>query len=186
MKEKHVQVFTPLDIRRTVGGSKIAVNFLVHRWKESGKIISLKRGLYALPSAHIPEPYIANKLYEPSYVSLEFALSYHRVIPETVYAITSVTTRATRQFETTGKVFTYRSIKKAAFTGYTTAQRGGFSFNIADPEKAFVDTNYYRYLAGKAPLHRFDKEKVRTQRAVRYARLFAQPRFVSIVISTLR
>lgn len=186
MRGKQVQVFTPLDIRRTVGGSKTSVAFLVHRWKEAGKIVSLKKELYAFPDAHLPEPYIANKLYEPSYVSLEFALSYHRVIPENVYTITSVTTRPTREFRAMGKLYAYRTMKREAFTGYATVRRGGFSFNIADPEKAFVDANYYRYLAGNSPLRRFDKEKLRNVRAVRYARLFKIKKFTSIIIATLQ
>ncbi len=76
----------------------------------------MKRGLYAFPDALPPDLYVANKLYEPSYISLEFALSYHGIIPETVYEITSVTTKSTRRFEAMGKVFTYRRIKREAFT----------------------------------------------------------------------
>lgn len=184
--EKRVQIFTPLDIQRTVGGSKIAVTFLVHRWKEAGKIVSLKKGLYTFPSAHLPEPYIANRLYEPSYVSLEFALSYHRIIPENVYTITSVTTRRTQEFQVLGKLYSYRTMKRVAFAGYSTVRRGGFSFNIADPEKAFVDANYYRYLRGSTLIQRFDKEKVRIPRAVKYAKLFKNNKFVSMIVRTLR
>lgn len=186
MKERHVQVFTPLDIRRTVGGSKTAVTFLVHRWKEAGKIVSLKKGLYTFPEAHLPEPFIANKLCEPSYVSIEFALSYHRVIPENVYTITSVTTRGTREFRAQGKLYSYRKMKREAFTGYSTVHRSGFSFNIADPEKAFVDANYYRYLGGVTPLRRFDKEKIKNLRAIKYARLFKNKKFISIIIQALQ
>lgn len=186
MKEKGVQVFTPLDIRRTVGGTKTAVTFLVHRWKESGKIVGLRRELYAFSDAHLPDPYIANKLYEPSYVSLEFALSYHRIIPENVYTITSVTTRRTNEFQVMGRLFAYRKIKREAFTGYTIVRRGGFSFNIADPEKAFVDANYYRYLNGINPIRRFNKEKLRSVRAVKYARLFNNRKFISIIITAMQ
>lgn len=186
MRQKRVQVFTPLDIRRVVGGTKTAVTFLVHRWKASGKIVGLRRELYAFADAHLPEPYVANKLYEPSYVSLEFALSYHRIIPENVYTITSVTTRRTNEFQFMGKLFAYKKIKREAFTGYATVHRGGFSFNIADPEKAFVDANYYRYLKGVKPLRRFDKEKLRNVRAVKYARLFHNRKFISIIITALQ
>lgn len=186
MKEKHVQVFTPLDIRRSVGGSTTATRFLVHRWKESGKIVSLRRELYAFSEAHLPEPFIANKLCEPSYVSLEFALSYHRIIPENVYTITSVTTRRTKEFRSQGKLYSYRTMKREAFTGYSTVHRGGFSFNIADPEKAFVDANYYRFLGGVTPLRRFDKEKIRNLRAIKYARLFNNKKFISIIIQALQ
>ena len=116
MKQKDIKLFTPLDVRRFLGRSKVAVTFLLHRLKKQGYIETVKRGLYKFSGQEIPDVYIANKLYEPSYISLEFALSYHGVIPETVYEITSVTPKTTRRFETLGKVYSYRRIKKSAFT----------------------------------------------------------------------
>ena len=50
---------------------------------------------------------IANKIYNPSYVSFEMALSYYRLIPEGVYSITSATAKKTIKFKTTvGDFFT--------------------------------------------------------------------------------
>jgi predicted transcriptional regulator of viral defense system len=129
---------------------------------------------------------VANKIYEPSYVSLEFALSYHGVIPEAVYEITSVTTKATRRFETLGKVFSYRKIKKAAFTGYAIQKQGGVGFYVADEEKAFVDANYLRLIKKQKPMSRFRKEKINPEKALRYAKLFAHPKLMSIIKTTLQ
>ncbi|OGZ32247.1 MAG: hypothetical protein A3H02_00905 [Candidatus Niyogibacteria bacterium RIFCSPLOWO2_12_FULL_41_13] len=129
---------------------------------------------------------MANKIYAPSYVSLEFALSYHGVIPETVYEITSVAVKATRRFETLGKIFSYRKIKKSAFTGYEIQKQKGFSFIIADPEKAFVDSNYFRMLGGLKPISRLDKEKINPEKALRYAKLFGNSKLISIVKTTLQ
>ena len=148
-------------------------------------IIRLKRGLYAFPDAVPPQLYVANKLYEPSYVSLDFALSYHRIIPENVYEITSVTVKGTRRFATRGKVYSYRHVITAAFTGYTTAKENGFSFFIADPEKAFVDANYFRLRDGLKPISRFDKSKINPGKALRYATLFHNPELISIIKTTL-
>ena len=186
IKKKNIKLFTPLDVQRFLGRSKIAVRFLLHRLKKQGYIESVKRGLYKLPDEQIPDLYLANKLYEPSYVSLEFALSYHRVIPETVYEITSITPKTTRRFETLGKVYSYRRVKKDAFAGYATEKQRGFSFFIADPEKAFVDLNYFRMLDGLKPISRFDKEKINAAKALRYARLFGNPRLISIIKTTLK
>jgi predicted transcriptional regulator of viral defense system len=181
LKDKRVLLFSPLDITRIFGVSKIAATFLVHRYTKRGFIVRAKRGLYGFVDALPPEYYVANKLYEPSYVSLESALSYHRVIPETVYEITSVTSKNTRRFETLGKVFTYHTIKKAAFTGYNLEKRNNFSFIIAEPEKAFVDTLYLRMLNGEKPLRRFNKEKLNKEKAFRYANVFGNDKIVSIV-----
>jgi predicted transcriptional regulator of viral defense system len=181
LKEKQILLFSPLDITRLFGVSGTAASFLVHRYTKRGYIVRAKRGLYCFADALPPEYYLANKLYEPSYISLESALSYHRVIPETVYKITSVTPKSTRSFETLGRVFTYRTIKQRAFAGYALEKRGGFGFLIAEPEKAFVDTLYLRMLAGKKPLQRFDKEKVNKAKAVHYAGLFGNVKLISIV-----
>src|SRR3989338_7443923 len=94
IKGKNIPVFSPIQVMALFGLSKTAADQLLHRYTKSGFITRLKRGLYAFPDALPPNIFIANKLYEPSYVSLEFALSYHGIIPETVYTITSITTKA--------------------------------------------------------------------------------------------
>jgi len=186
IRKKNIKLFTPLDIQRFLGRSNIAVRFLVHRLKKQGHIQRVKRGLYKLTDEQISELYLANKIYEPSYISLELALSYHRVIPETVYEITSITPKTTRRFETLGKVFSYRRLKKAAFTGYMAAKQGGMSYLIADPEKAFVDLSYFRMLDGLKPVSRFDKERINPAKALRYAALFGNPKLTGLIKTTLQ
>ena len=186
LKSKRVYLFTPLDVVRVLGVSTTAATFLVHRYTKKGLIVRMKRGLYAFPDAVPPDLYIANKLYEPSYISLEFALSYHGVIPETVYEITSVTAKSTRRFAAMSKIFTYHRIKREAFTGYTLKRQREFGYQIADPEKAFVDLTYLRRHAHAEPLRRFRKEKLNTAKAIRYARLFGDPALVGFVASALQ
>ena len=186
IKNKGIKLFTPLDVQRFLGRSKTAVTFLIHRMKKQGYIQSVKRGLYKLSDESVPEFYLANKLYEPSYVSLESALSYHRVIPETVYEITSITTKTTRRFETLGKIYSYRKIKKIAFTGYMIEKQKGFSFQIADPEKAFVDANYFRMLSRLKPLSRYNKEKINPTMAIPYPSLIGNKKLISIIKKTLQ
>jgi len=186
IREKKLSIFTASDVRALFGVSEVAAIALLHRYTKQGFILRLKRGLYAFPDALPPEVFIANKLYEPSYVSLEFALSYHRVIPETVYEITSVSPKATRRFETLGKIFSYRKIKKTAFAGYSIEKQKGLSFRIAEPEKAFVDVNYFRLLEKRPPLSRFDKEKINPAKAKRYARLFSNKKLLSVIKTSLK
>lgn len=186
IKKKGIKLFSSLDVQRFLGRSKVAVTFLIHRLKKQGYVQSVKRGLYILSDEQIPDLYLANKLYEPSYISLEFALSYHRVIPETVYEITSVTPKTPRRFEALGKIYSYRKIKKAAFTGYMIEKQRGFSFQIADPEKAFVDTNYFRMLGKLKPISRYNKEKINSEKALRYASLIGNKKLLGIIKTTLR
>lgn len=78
---------------------------------KEGVLTAVKKGLYIAGSAldaGTPEPYaLANYIYGPSYVSLESALSYHGMIPEKVYAVSSMTTKATRTFDTGVGVYAY-------------------------------------------------------------------------------
>ncbi|HBT81483.1 hypothetical protein A3B26_01765 [Candidatus Giovannonibacteria bacterium RIFCSPLOWO2_01_FULL_48_47] len=188
IKEKKLLLFTATEVRALFGLSKATATKLLHRYAKQVFIIRLKRGLYALPDALPPDIYIANKLYSPSYISLEFALAYHGIIPEIVYEITSVTTKATRRFEikTLGKVFSYRKIKKAAYTGYGVQKSQGVSFYIADAEKAFVDANYLRLLSKQKPISRFRKEKFNRAKVIQYAELFGNPKLISIIKTTLK
>ncbi|HAJ95470.1 MAG TPA: hypothetical protein DCP02_04460, partial [Actinobacteria bacterium] len=86
--------------------------------------------------SNIPDVYIANKLYAPSYISLETALSIYSLIPDIAYHVTSLTTLPTRKFNNKYGSFFYRSLKKEAFTGYKLMQYEGFKILIADREKA--------------------------------------------------
>lgn len=185
IKEKRLALFSARDVQTLFGVSPTAATMLLHRYAKRGFVARVKRGLYVFPDTLPPELYLANKLYSPSYISREFALSYHRVIPETVYEITSVTTKATRKFERFGKVYSYRKILSRAFTGYSIERQQGFTFRIADAEKAFVDTLYYRVLFGKKPLTRFNKERIRQERALQYASLFGHPKLIGILKRTL-
>lgn len=186
IKEKKLPIFNAGDIRALFGLSQSATVKLLYRYARQSFIVRIKRGLYALADTIPTELFIANKIYEPSYVSRELALSYHRVIPETVYEITSVTPKATRRFEKLDKIYSYRKIKKSAFTGYTLEKQKGLSFYIADAEKAFVDANYFRLLDKLEPLSRFDKEKINSAKALRYASLFANQKLTGIIKTTLQ
>ena len=185
IRAKKLYIFGANEIKALFGISSVAVASLLHRYSKQGFIVQIKRGLYALSDFLPSDTYIANKLYSPSYISLEFALSYHGIIPETVYEITSVTTKATRRFETLGKIFSFRKIKIAAYTGYGLEKQGGFGFYIADAEKAFVDANYLRLMNKQEPLSRFNKEKISQEKALRYAKLFGNEKLVGIVKRTL-
>jgi predicted transcriptional regulator of viral defense system len=187
LKDKKILVFSRLDIGRIFGSNSAAATMLLHRYQKRGLITRVKRGLYTFADElGVPTPYLANKLYEPSYVSLEFALSYHRIIPETVYEITSVTTKATQRFHVANKTFSYRRIKKEAFTGYAAVQQGGFSFFIADPEKAFIDLAYLKALKNESFLDRFDKKKINKTKAMNYAKLFKNEKLIEIIKKSLK
>lgn len=128
------------------------IKVMLHRWKGKGWVCALKKGLYEMcypKDLNIPDMYIANVLYEPSYVSLETALSYYSIIPEVSMAVTSITTKATRKFKNKHGLFTYNTVKPSAFGGYYVEKNRGFDILIAEPEKALVDFLYFKTYRNK-------------------------------------
>lgn len=185
LKGKGILLFTATDICRLFGVSRVATTFLLHRYAQKGFILRVKRGFYAFPDALPPEPYIANRIYSPSYLSMEFALSYHGVTPETVYELTSVTSKSPRRFEVLKKFYVYRHIRREAYTGYDTVKQGNFSFFIADAEKAFIDANYFRMFDKLKLLSRFDREKINSEKTLSYAKLFGNAKFLKMIQEAL-
>jgi len=110
-----------------------------------GEIVRVKKGLYILGESLRRRPFcrelLANLIYGPSYVSLEYALHYHGLTPERVETITSVTCGRSRAFDTPIGNFSYRIIPIRAFrTGMDRVELDdGRSFLIAIPEKALAD-----------------------------------------------
>ena len=183
IRSKRLSLFSRRDIEVLFGLSPNAATMLLHRYSKRGIIVRVKRGMYAVEGAVPPELYIANQLYSPSYISREFALSYHRVIPETVYEITPLR----------HEIRAIRTIRKCTLPPYDAKsvyrihleKRRGFTFSIADPEKGVRGYAHYRVLFGMKPLSRFNKERVNPKKALRYAKLFGNRKLVGILKRTL-
>lgn len=110
-----------------------------------GEIIRVKKGLYIFGEKHRRAPYcrelLANLIYGPSCVSLEYALQYHGLIPERVETVTSVTCGRSRSFDTPVGHFSFRSIPLNAYRiGIDRIElKDGRAFLMALPEKALAD-----------------------------------------------
>lgn len=110
----------------------------------SGELVRIRKGLYTFGEPYrrgpVSRELLANLIYGPSYVSLDYALSYHGLIPERVETVTSVTTGRSRRFETPFGSFTYRHLSGIRYAiGVLLEQQGIGPFLIASPEKALVD-----------------------------------------------
>ena len=120
-------------------------NDKIARWLATGVLVQLRRGLYVLGSEHRPGPVslplLAHLLYGPSCVSLDFALSWHGIIPERVVEISSVCTRRARVINTPMGRFSYTHLPHAAYgIGIRIeTNQDGSSFLMAGPEKALCD-----------------------------------------------
>lgn len=142
----------------------------VDGWVKRGDVIKLRRGLYTLGAldrrAGLSMELIANILYRPSYVSLEFALQYYDMIPERVHMVTSVTPKKTAEFTNSFGNFRYQSVRKGAFFGYASVKdEFGFDVLIATPEKALIDYMYFHVPAAMKITEDYFDESMRLQNA---------------------
>jgi predicted transcriptional regulator of viral defense system len=123
-------------------------------WQDKGYVKKIINGYYLFSETPLNENVLfesANRIYQPSYISLEMAFSFYGLIPESVYGITSVSTRATRTFPTPLGTFLYRSLKPRLFFGYNLVEYGAHKhFKIATPEKAILDFLYFNPSLTKA------------------------------------
>ncbi len=118
-----------------------------YEWQKKGYLKKLSNLFYVFADKKIDEVennFIANKLLEPSYISLESALRHYDLIPEAVFLTTSITSRKTKMIETPIGNFQYRKLKAELFFGYTIVDHLSASYRIAEPEKALLDFLYLR------------------------------------------
>ena len=134
-----------IDIRNVITLFDSIDRRRLYEWQKKDYILKLTSNYYIFRDAEIDDPFvrmIANKIYSPSYVSLESALSYYGFIPEAVFQITSITSRKTHNIQTDISNFNYRSIHKRLFWGYSLNTKTSYRFFIADPEKTILDYLY--------------------------------------------
>ena len=117
------------------------------QWQKQGLLVRLRRNLYMLNehdrTVTPSRLFLANQLYSPSYVSLEYALFFYGLIPERVADLTSVTTKKTQNFANALGTFRYQHVKKECFLGFVSQKdESGFPFFIATKEKALLDFLY--------------------------------------------
>lgn len=117
----------------------------INREVHSGKLIQITRGLYET-DANVTGKYLAGRIFGPSYLSFDYALSLYGLIPEAVYKTytsASFQKKKTKKFENQYGVFTYRDIPSDVYPlGVLLYEENGYSYQIATPEKAMCDKLY--------------------------------------------
>lgn len=117
----------------------------ISEWLKSGDLIRVKKGLYVFGEHISLSPYsteiLANLIYGPSAISLNYALSYFGLIPERVTTITSITNKRNKLFSTPVGIFTYRYLNNNKYSiGIELIKNINQNhFLIASPEKAISD-----------------------------------------------
>ncbi len=138
------------DVELTVwlGGTPASRYNRVTRALSSGDLIRLRRGLYCIGESwrrglQLNLYELAQRIYGPSYISLESALSYHGWIPEAVYTTTSVCVKRNKTFNTPLGDFSFQKIP--AYNFFIDVERvveGKNIYLMAQPWKALGDLVY--------------------------------------------
>ena len=118
----------------------------LERWEKKRYVMKIRRQYYMLTKQDRERNFLwftSNKIYAPSYISLETALKFYGFIPEEIFQITSISTKKTVEFKTAIGNFKYHKIKPQLFFGYHLMDFRNKNILIADPEKAILDYLYF-------------------------------------------
>lgn len=152
LRLSHFPVFSLQDIRKAVPSFSYRQ---LDRWEKSGYLRKVRQGFYCFRDWEADQDflfYAANKIYSPSYISLEIALKWYGIIPEEIFQVTSISTRKTADFSTPIGNFRYRHLKPDLYFGFRLLGDGQRSpvirdrkrptILIAELEKALLDYLY--------------------------------------------
>ena len=181
LKSMGLELFTPKEFKGVFGVSQNTASVFITCNVKSGLFVKLRNGFYMVKDSRPSYFFIANKIYQPSYISLEKALSYYRIIPETVYTTTSITTKIPREFNTPLGIFSYQRIKKEAYTGYSLIDIDNEKALIADPEKALADYLYFVDLKKVSLNDRLDLKNIKKEKLVSFVKLFKRKSMLKLV-----
>lgn len=131
------------------------LNYWIKKLRKEKRLISLKKGFYISSyylelisqesqNREIYFEYLANVLRFPSYVSLEYVLSTGGLLPESTFAITSITVKTPRVYTSEIGTFIYRNIKGALFSHYSFKDFNEKKVRIASLAKALFDFLYLK------------------------------------------
>jgi len=137
-----------------LGEKRQYLNIVLSRSVKRGVLLRLRKNLYVAKSyldqaerKGIFSDYVeftANKLYSPSYLSLEYVLHEHNLLTDLPRNITSVGMRKTDHFSNELGNFIYHAIKEDLFSGFKVIKKGNFSILKATKAKALFDLLYFR------------------------------------------
>jgi predicted transcriptional regulator of viral defense system len=143
--------FADVEVQNLIHGSDNSRYAILKRAVAKKDILHLRRGLYCAAPLYRRRDLnlfeIAQRIYGPSYLSFESALSYHGLIPESVATVSSACARRSREFETELCLFSFVRIPARVFFAHVDrVEEGPDVFFMARPWRAIVD---YIYANGK-------------------------------------
>lgn len=140
LHQKRINLFNVADAKKIFGIKKENTLYKFLQRLEKKKVIErIAKGKYHFLFREINDFELANFLINPSYISLESALSFYGILPQFPYTITSITPFKSRKIILKGKEYEFLHLDKKYFFGFQKLNH----FLIALPEKAFLDELYF-------------------------------------------
>ncbi|MBL7159230.1 hypothetical protein ISS85_02045 [Candidatus Microgenomates bacterium] len=184
LQKKEISLFTLADFSRLFAiDNRNTLYKKIQRLEKSEIIKRLTKGKYLFLLKKPNQFEIANFLYQPSYISLESALSFYGILEQFPYQITSVTTKKTKLYTFNQEPsFKYAQISQDFFWGYEKKE----SFLIADKEKSLLD---YLYLGSKGwrilnldkLRNQFDLSEINRKKLKNYYKMIKNPSFLKFL-----
>lgn len=172
IETQRLAVFTPATFARVFKMTPHSAVIFLSRNARQGNFIRLKKGLYSPLSLRPSTLEIANLVYRPSYISLEVALSYYHVMPETVYTITSVTIKHSKEVKAFNQIYRYHRVSSKLYFGYQAVHIANRNVIIATKEKALLDYLYFVARGQKKYNERFDLRSIDKEKLQKYSKVF--------------
>ncbi|MCM8778041.1 MAG: hypothetical protein NC905_07295 [Candidatus Omnitrophica bacterium] len=137
--KKRVKFLTISDAGRVFNTENINTIYkLLQRLEKSQVLKRVEKGKYIFSFRETDDFELANFMLNPSYISLESALSFYGILPQFPYTITSVTPLKTKKIIYENKEFEFIHMNKKYFFSFIKKD----NFLIATPEKALLDELY--------------------------------------------
>jgi len=131
--------FTTKDLKDTLEiENRRTFEQTIKRLEEENILTKIERGKYLKTNSNYQKFEIAQFIYNPSYISFETALSYHGLIDQLPFEITSATPKRGVEKEFEEQIYSYLHIQKELYIGFTKED----GYLIALPEKAIFDQIY--------------------------------------------
>jgi predicted transcriptional regulator of viral defense system len=140
LHQKRVTFFEVADAEKIFGIKKRKTLYeLLRRLERAGVVNRIIKGEYHFSFKEFNDFELANFLINPSYISLESALSFYGILSQFPYSIISVTPLKSKKINYQEKEYEFLHLDSKYFFGFVKKDK----FLIATPEKALLDELYF-------------------------------------------
>jgi len=164
--------FTIGDLEKILKAKRKSLRVSLARMVKSGMLLRLRRGIYILSTKPVEADKIAAQVFQPSYISFEFALARHGLLGQIPYTVTLASPRLCLKTRFGNTAVEVRRIRKDLFFGYSLKD----GILIASPEKSLLDMLYLISLGKSAfDCSELDLKSILKNKAIELSKRYPRP-----------